>query len=989
MSRARQHVVSLVCTLLLSFTPALAQADDLADEADLQFNLGADRYEARDFQGALEHFLASNRLVPNKNVVFNIARTYEQLKKAPEAYRYYVLALEGEKDPAARKRVEEAVARITPSVAILRVETNPPGATVYLDRRDLGPRGTTPRVLGLAAGKRKIIVELPGYEPVQTEAVDLAVGQERKIELKLVRQVGTLKVEGEPGGVVRLDEENGEPLCTVPCSVEAPIGRHVVYVTKPGFATSEYNVEIPVKQTATVRTKLSAETGALVVNADVRDALIEIDGQPMGFTPAVLAVQVGEHKLKVSRSGFRAVEQSIVISKKDQTKLDLQLASQEEVTAASRVTESVEDAPASVSIISRDELRAMGYPTVAEAVRGVRGLYLSDDRSYQTVGFRGFSRPGNYGNRVLILLDGQPLNDNYIWSSYAGYDGRVDIDDVERIEIVRGPGSVLYGTSAFFGVINLVTRPRSLPSFAEGSVSTADYGVGRARATGYYRFSKDAGMWTSVSGAYGAGRDFYFPEYVADPTKPNPELGANGLPVDGNARGVDGFRAGTINGRVWYKSFTAQWFLTSRSKTLPTGEYGTVFGDSRTRFRDTRGMIEARFEPQVSEKLQLLSRAHVNLYNFAGFYAYSGPEGSDRELFQGIWAGAEQRAVFTPNSAIRLTAGGEFIRHFQAKLRDFNDTAAAVTDSNGNPSLNVPFNNFAGYLNADVSASKSFKVSAGARFDYFSNLDTFEFLPAFNPRVAAIFKPYTGGNLKVLLGKAFKTPAVYELYYVSSTQAKSQGLKPEEVYSGEVEFTHRFTPTLTATAAAYMNYVTKVIELGKTTVAAGEEPKDIYRNSDGNVLIMGGEAEIRREWRQGWMASASYSFSRARYVSAPDLRRVPNSPEHLASFKGAVPIIGRSLMAMTRVSIEGPRPDNLVNKLDSAGQPNTEQGFTDAGVIWDLVFSGEAEKLGVRYAIGVYNVADQRYDSVPSAEFRQRTIVQSGRSVLASLTATF
>src|SRR5215813_8539028 len=102
-------VFFLVVTVLSFTTPA--RADDVADEADLQFQLGAERYEAGDFKGALEHFLVSNRLVPNKNVIFNIARTYEQLKRAPDAYRYYVLALEGEANPQARKRVEEALVR--------------------------------------------------------------------------------------------------------------------------------------------------------------------------------------------------------------------------------------------------------------------------------------------------------------------------------------------------------------------------------------------------------------------------------------------------------------------------------------------------------------------------------------------------------------------------------------------------------------------------------------------------------------------------------------------------------------------------------------------------------------------------------------------------------------------------------------------------------------------------------------------------------------
>jgi hypothetical protein len=74
----------------------------------------------------------------------------------------------------------------------------------------------------------------------------------------------------------------------------------------------------------------------------------------------------------------------------------------------------------------------MRYPTVAEAVRGVRGVYVQDDRSYKSLGFRGFSQLADYGNRVLVLVDGHPTNDNWIWASYVGYDLRADI--AERME---------------------------------------------------------------------------------------------------------------------------------------------------------------------------------------------------------------------------------------------------------------------------------------------------------------------------------------------------------------------------------------------------------------------------------------------------------------------------------------------------------------------------------------------------------------------------
>src|SRR3954469_15126232 len=117
----------MVCCLIGAMS-APAWADGVADEADLQFMVGAEAYGKGEFTAALEHFLASNRLVPNKNVLFNIARAYEQLGRAPDAYRYYQQALEAEKDATARKRVEQALERVTPQVALLRIETDPPGA---------------------------------------------------------------------------------------------------------------------------------------------------------------------------------------------------------------------------------------------------------------------------------------------------------------------------------------------------------------------------------------------------------------------------------------------------------------------------------------------------------------------------------------------------------------------------------------------------------------------------------------------------------------------------------------------------------------------------------------------------------------------------------------------------------------------------------------------------------------------------------------------
>src|SRR5207245_8537503 len=101
---------------------------------------------------------------------------------------------------------------------------------------------------------------------------------------------------------------------------------------------------------------------------------IEIDGQPQGFTPSVITAAVGTHRVRVSLRGFRAVERTVAIETSAQTRIEVQLVQVNEVEAASRSAEAVDDAPSSVSIVPTAELRAMAYPTLAEALRGTRGV---------------------------------------------------------------------------------------------------------------------------------------------------------------------------------------------------------------------------------------------------------------------------------------------------------------------------------------------------------------------------------------------------------------------------------------------------------------------------------------------------------------------------------------------------------------------------------------------------------------------------------------
>ncbi len=986
-----------------------AWADDLADEADLHFRLGTEAYTNRDYRGALEHFLASNRLVPNRNVIFNIARTYEQLAQYADAHRYYTTTLDVEQDAARRQSINEAIARIRPYVAVLRVVSDPPNATIYINRRDLGQRGNAPRSLAFPPGRYRVIAELEGYETVESPEMQASLGQETLVTLRLQRIVGSVRVEGDAAGAtVRVDNPESEPVGHVPCSLVLPPGRHRFYVSQDGFATSEQDVEIQARTPVTVRPHLTPLTGALVINTDERDALVEVDGRPVGFTPVVANVPVGDRRVRISLAGFRTIEQTVAIRNNEQTRLAPELRQVEEVEAASRTAEAVEDAPSSVTVIPAQELRAMNYPTIAEALRGIRGVFVSDDRFYPTVGFRGFSRMGDIGNRVLVLLNGQPTNDNWGFFSFTGYDARVDLEDVERIEVVRGPGSVLYGTGAVSGVINVVTRGRDSQQGVSATLSSVEGNIHRGRVSGTLRFGNNAGLWTSVSGATSAGRDFQFPSLATPPMGATPG-------TTGDSVGADGFDALTVQGRGWVGALSAQWILNTRTKHIPNALGFSLLSDDRTYNSDTRGLFELRFEPRLSERVQLYSRAAINHYNFIGSSVYDGGGGITafhRERFLGTWATAEARVVYTPLAWLRLMVGAEAQIHFQAQQRGeaWGSGCSAMNADDCAQYLYLPgqatyspdaydqhpFQILAGYALADITPSQRIRLSAGVRYDeYFFAERSFG---AFSPRLAVILRPYERGNLKIMGGRAFRAPSLYEQYYndnfaSTAPQTYPRGpmqpnppLTPETFWSGEIEFTHRFNTTLTGTVAAFTNYYDNFIQnVGGAVTPPGMPMAPAvgqYQNVSSAVLTVGGEAEVRREWRQGWMLSASYSFQRSQYVGAgaESLRHVPNSPEHLASLRGAMPIIGRALTLSTRMSFESFRYD-----ANESAASTDEQGHTDNAFIWDVVFSGQEQRAGLRYALGLYNALDWRY-SVPLASFfAPRTIAQNGRTLMLSL----
>lgn len=152
------------------------------------------------------------------------------------------------------------------------------------------------------------------------------------------------------------------------------------------------------------------------------------------------------------------VAASTAVAAHDYLDLDIGELMDIKVYGASQYVQKVTEAPASVTIITAEEIKKYGYRTLADILQSVNGFYVTNDRSYSYIGVRGFNRPGDYNSRVLLLVDGHRLNDNIYDQAGIGTESPIDVDLIDRVEIIRGPSSSLYGTNAFFGVINVIMK---------------------------------------------------------------------------------------------------------------------------------------------------------------------------------------------------------------------------------------------------------------------------------------------------------------------------------------------------------------------------------------------------------------------------------------------------------------------------------------------------------------------------------------------------
>ncbi|MBI5721717.1 MAG: TonB-dependent receptor [Burkholderiales bacterium] len=595
-------------------------------------------------------------------------------------------------------------------------------------------------------------------------------------------------------------------------------------------------------------------------------------------------------------------------------------------------------APAAVTVRTAGEIRDQGYRTLAEVLASIPGVHLRYDRAYTYVGARGFERPGDYSSRLLLLIDGLRVNDNIFDQAVAGREFPLDVNLIDRVEFIPGPGSALYGSNALLGVVNVITKK---PSQEPGAYAAGEWGSAGARKL-FGSWGGSIGPARALLGATTErrpGRDLYFPEY--DQPENN-----NGI-----ARGRDA----ESNDKLYAKVVAGDWVLTGlvsdRRKLLPTGAYDAAF-NTPNQWSDRYVFLDAAFSRRLGEAHELQVRLGAARYDYNGVSQIgTAPDiSSSHNPTQGRWVSGELRYTYLGFARHRLLAGVEY----QDNLRQFQRVEYTAPVPEVFLDVDGRSRRHALYLNDEWSVGDGLQLHLGVRAD--RQLDG---NGRVSPRAAAVWSPLPQWIFKALVGEAFREPNAYERqYFDDAAQKVNPALSAEQLRSGELSAVWQGDAALSVRASLYRFRMERLIDLVEQS-----DGLLMYENV-GAARSRGLEVEATALLPHGALLRGSWS--RQQTVDAASGAALTDAPRSLVKLAWTTP----AFWADTRLGLHADRVGRRVTVARASLPPRTllhaNLGYEPPGSGWS-------------FALGVHNLTDRRHADPGGPELVQDSVPQDGR----------
>lgn len=523
---------------------------------------------------------------------------------------------------------------------------------------------------------------------------------------------------------------------------------------------------------------------------------------------------------------------------KDSTKVARSYAINEVVVTGTRSETDVRHLPMTVSVVGRPQLEASQQTSVLPVLnsqvpgffstsRGVMGYGVATGASGQ-MSLRGIGGPAQAAlptTGLLVLIDGHP--------QYMGLMGHPIADAyqtmmAERVEVLRGPASVLYGSNAMGGVINIVTRKMQEDGIRTNiNIGAGAYGSVQTEATNRIRKGRFSSTVTaSYNRTDGHRADMAFEQY------------------GGYAKLGYDF---TDNWKVWGDVNVTRFNATNPGSVMKP----YIDNDQRI----TRGMTSFALENHYEKTSGALSF----FYNWGDHWINDGyqPGGeplqyrfnSNDQMLGVSWYQSIQ--LFQGN---RLTVGADYF-HFGGEAWN------QFFDGHRETSADKSLNEVAGYVDFRQDIAAWLTLDAGARVDYHSQTGT-EFIP----QVGLAFHLPENAEIKAMASKGFRNPTIREMYMFPP---QNPDLKPEKLWNYELPFSQRLMDNRLSYGlnVFYINGENLIIRLPNPNGSG------MLNQNSGEIENWGAEANVGYQFNPVWSVMANYSWL---HMENPVLA----SPEH-------------------------------------------------------------------------------------------------------------
>jgi len=605
------------------------------------------------------------------------------------------------------------------------------------------------------------------------------------------------------------------------------------------------------------------------------------------------------------------------------------------ISTAAKYDQVLSTVAASVSVITDEDIERYGWTSLAEVLQAEQGFYLSYDRHVTSIGMRG-SGPMNGNVNLLILINGHPVNDAVFGGAVAGQDIGMDMSMVKKIEIVRGPGSALYGTHAMLAVINIFTKTADdLDGFgasvSEGSHQTRSVAVRGGKALPHGMRVTASGYWRDSQGG-----TLYYPEFDAPETN-------DGISRRDDYQDVYRFAAGLENGGLRLDLSTR-----SSKKGIPGGKYVTDF-DADSFGVYAQDLVSATYTRSFGNK-RIEGHAYWDRDRYHGEVQH-GVTGTDRGF--AVNRGGEARLYWDVRPNHRLTGGVEYVRSAKVQY--------AYTIGDYGIHLYRPYDTRSFYAEYEGHPTPKLGIVAGIRRDDFSAT-----ADSTNPRLALLYTPNRSTTLKLLYGSAFRAPSVYEAYVADPTIPfkAHPDLKPETTRTAELVWEQRLSPELLLVGSAFRIRASGLIG-GQLDRSDGQW----WYDNEGTFQSTGVELGAHFRMTNGLWGHLLGSFQQ----SDSDGAAAVNAPRYL--WKGG---LSTNPGAPMHIGLEA---------VLEAGRRTRDLGRTDGFL---LVNGRVSRRLAehVRVGLTVRNLLNTSYATPVGPELWPQSIRQDGRIVTFDLAYT-